>query len=308
MTAFLTRYTVFHVHWPEQLAAGASRAQTICRLALFHLLLTKLKLNKTPIIWTVHNVRPHENMHPLVSSTLRRFEHQVSRRVVLNRATAFDPTFGSHTYSVIPHGHYLPTVDAAGEISPDPASDFLFFGLIRQYKNVSGLMHAFNEIDNPHVSLRIAGSAQPVAHGVNLAEIAARDTRINITLDFLSDNELVGLIRAATLVVLPYNEMNNSGAALLALSVGRPILVPENEATRELHQEFGSRWISLYSGALTRGVLEDALHSAREARIVSSPDLSSRNWDGIAIQHHDLYASVSDRVPVKTQRKQDTNG
>jgi len=263
------------------------------RIVLFHLLLTKLKLTRTPIVWTVHNVRPHEEMHPLVTMALRRFDRQVQTRIVLNKATAEDSAFGTHSFSVIPHGHYLPTVNAAGQTDLEPSSDYLFFGLIRPYKNVSALLNAFIELKDENLTLRIAGLAQPVTHGAALAASAKNDSRVKITLNFLSDDALVQAIRATKLVVLPYSEMNNSGAALLALSVGRPVLVPENVATRELQSEFGQFWVQLYDGELTGAILKASQDLVRRAPTEQSPDLSARDWHGIAEQHHAIYATVS---------------
>ncbi len=66
-------------------------------------------------------------------------------------------------------------------------------------------------------------------------------------------------------MVLPYREMHNSGAALTALSLNRPVLVPDNEVNRELAEEVGPGWVFRYDGELTGRHLLDALaaHRAR---------------------------------------------
>lgn len=59
-------------------------------------------------------------------------------------------------------------------------------------------------------------------------------------LRFASDAEVADLFRAATIVVLTYREILNSGSALLALSFDRP--VPAKGAMAELEDRAGAEW------------------------------------------------------------------
>ena len=60
---------------------------------------------------------------------------------------------------------------------------------------------------------------------------AAAGKRVSLDLTFQTDAQLVEVVSSAVVVALPYTEMYNSGAALLALSLDRPILVPDNAVT-----------------------------------------------------------------------------
>ncbi len=62
-------------------------------------------------------------------------------------------------------------------------------------------------------------------------------------LGFAPDADLVREISMSEMVVLPYRFMHNSGAVLLALSLDRPVLVPDNEVNRLLEIEVGSDWV-----------------------------------------------------------------
>ena len=55
-TALLSRYDVFHAHWPEILASGRSPLRKLVRQALFVLLLLKLRITRTPAVRTLHNL------------------------------------------------------------------------------------------------------------------------------------------------------------------------------------------------------------------------------------------------------------
>jgi len=290
-SALLTRYEIFHVHWPEQLFVGKSRAQTLVKVMAGCLLMLRLRLKRIPIVWTVHNVSPHENMHPVVSWAIRLLERQVQHLLILNASTAASIEHLGIGYSMIPHGHYLPTVESANDENLPP-TDFLLFGLLRPYKNAPRLMSVFGSLAGDELSLTIAGKPQPPDYATVLADMASTDSRIVLELGFQSDSRLVGLIRSTFVVVLPYSEFNNSGAALLALSAGRPILIPASEASLELQEEFGDLWVRLFDGELDRSDLEDALHASKRRPDDRRPDLSSRDWRGIARAHHATYIAV----------------
>ena len=55
-TALTADYDVFHVHWPDILASGQSPLKTLARQALLALLLLRLRLTRTPVVRTLHNL------------------------------------------------------------------------------------------------------------------------------------------------------------------------------------------------------------------------------------------------------------
>jgi hypothetical protein len=57
-------------------------------------------------------------------------------------------------------------------------------------------------------------------------------------------------------VVLPYRDILNSGAALLALSFDVPVLVPKKGALGELQETIGQQWVRLYEDDLSQGDLQ----------------------------------------------------
>ncbi|MBM4515638.1 hypothetical protein GS432_01345 [Rhodococcus hoagii] len=62
--------------------------------------------------------------------------------------------------------------------------------------------------------------------------VSQRCERVSSALGFAPDADLVREISMSEMVVLPYRFMHNSGAVLLALSLDRPVLVPDNEVNR----------------------------------------------------------------------------
>jgi len=298
-TALLARYDVFHAHWPEILVNGQNPLKKLVRQALTVALLARLRLTGTPIVRTVHNLERPQGISRSESFLLDRFDRQTALRIRLNDASEVAP---GQPVLTIPHGHYrdwfarypqAATVD--GQLG--------YVGLIRQYKGVEGLLEAFNSIRDLDggLSLRIGGKPSNLELDQTIRSLAGDDERIVLELSFLTDAELVDIVTSSELVVLPYRFMHNSGAALAALSLDRPILVPDNLVNRNLAAEIGDGWIYRYEGDLTGAQITDALAKLRSLPDHDTPDLSARNWDRAGIDHLNAYRRAM-ALPHKRHR------
>jgi hypothetical protein len=146
------------------------------------------------------------------------------------------------------------------------------------------------------VTLRVGGKPSTEELARALTEIAGGDERIQLTLKFLPDAELVDIVSAAELVVLPYREMHNSGGVLTSLSLDRPVLVPSNEVTERLAVEVGDGWVWRYDGELTPEVLLDTLERVRFSTRSERPDLSGREWADAGAAHLAAYRRAREIV------------
>ncbi len=134
-------------------------------------------------------------------------------------------------------------------------------------------MRAFNDLRGGDVRLLVAGSPLDVKLTDAMRDIAADDGRITLTLHSIAEPEIATLFGAATLVVAPYLDILNSGTAFMSLTYGRPILVPDRGAMRELQRQVDATWVKLFDAPLTPLTLGDALHWAGGPR-AAQPDLS----------------------------------
>ena len=295
--ALTEQYDVFHAHWPEALLHGSTPARSRARRLMFRALLLRLRLSRhrVAVVRTVHNPRSHETGLRVERRLLERFDTATSFWIRLNPTTPIPATVASMT---IEHGDYR---DWFADI-PVPASipgRLVYFGLIRPYKSVPGLIQAFSALatgpDGDPLSLRVVGQPTSADIGAEVLLSATADDRVDVSLGHASDADLALEIGQAELVVLPYREMHNSGAALLALSLARPILAPSNPVTEALRAEVGRGWVHTYAGSLTADVLRVALGRVRALRPPepgARPDLSARAWPDIAAAHREAYAQA----------------
>jgi len=282
--AILGRHDVIHLHWPEVLLRGTSRLKVARRRLLFSCLLVSAGLRRAAIVRTAHNESSHEPLARIDAWLLRRCDAQTRVWIRLSDDTALP----NRLIATIPHGHYRDWFAGRPRSSRVPGR-LLFFGLIRPYKGVTALEDAFSAASDPTLTLRIVGKPNSSALEADVASRAAADARITTRFAYVDDAELVAEVSAAELVVLPYDELHNSGVLLLALSLDTPVLVPDSAVTRALADEVGPGWVHRYAGRIMPEHLESALHAVRSEPRGQSPDLSRREWAAIGRLHAEAY-------------------
>ncbi len=287
-------YDVFHVHWPDAILRyarfrnPATRAlRPLTNRVAFLLLLGRLRLRRSAVVRTVHNIDPHEPPRWFDVGLLRRLDALTTAWIRLN---PFTPVPAPDCAETILHGDYRSWFGAYPPVPTPVSGRLIFFGLMREYKGVGDLVSAFTKTTDPSLSLHLVGRPAPDSFASTIESAAQRDPRISTELEYVDEATLVEEIGDAELVVLPYREMHNSGVALLALSLDRPVLVPDNEVNRALAVEVGPLWVSLFEGTIKPADLTGALNRARQARqIGGGPDLSARSWADAGARHVAVY-------------------
>lgn len=234
----------------QNLGSGSSPLKSLARQLLTLAFLARLKAKRIPIVRTVHNLERPSGLGRLQHRILDIFENQTAVRIRLNRHTPCPP--GS-AVRLIPHGHYIDWFSRFPAPQTVPGR-IAFTGLVRRYKGVESLITAFRALRGPGLSLHVAGNPSSESISGEIRRLCGDDQRIHLSLEFQSEEDFAREIREAQLVVLPYKLMHNSGGTLAALSLQRPVLLPDNEINRELAREVGPGWVHLFSGELTAGI------------------------------------------------------
>jgi len=283
--ALLGKFDVFHIHWPEMLFRDSSRAKAALKRVCFSVLLRRLRLKGIPIVRTAHNIQPHEQMSAHERRLLQKLDAQTSLYIRLNPTTVLPVEANAVT---ILHGHYI---DRFAEFSKESvaAGRILYFGLIRPYKGVDELIAAYGGADLPLSTLRIVGQPSSSALTGLIETSSVADPRISSRLEFVDDATLVREVSSAELVVLPYKQMHNSGAVLVALSLAKPVLVPRSPSNDALADEVGEDWVFRYDGDLTSAQLETALRVVQSTTRAAQPNLQGRDWGVVGERHSALY-------------------
>lgn len=297
---------IFHIHWPDLIPARPSLLLAVARSLLYTGLIWFMKRRGTRIVWTVHNLEPHEVHHPRLSARfLGWFRRRVDGVILLSRANqramleAF-PELTAAPSVIVPIGHYRgvypeppdrESARAALDLT-DRARVALFFGLLRPFKQVEALIETARQLDDPELTVIIAGKADDPAYVARLRAAAGDDSRIRLIPGFVPDSRVSLLFAAADLVVLPFRDVTNSSSAVLAVSLNKPVLVPSMGSLPELAAVVGPQWVRLYGGVLDPPTLAAALDWANTPGRPPCADLSALDWKRIAERTEAFYRAV----------------
>jgi glycosyltransferase involved in cell wall biosynthesis len=304
-------FDVLHAHWPDKALNARSWPGRAIRASAALAILSLARHRGAVVIWTAHNVEPHESRHPRLERWFwARFVKRVDAVIHLSHAGRFAveahyPSLTSLPHAVVAHGHfrdaYPNTVsreDARATLGiADSARVITFIGRIREYKNVPHLVRTFRAIsrDSGDLVLLVGGGPQTRELAEEIRVAASEDPRVRLTLRHIPEADVQYYLRAADLVALPFRDITNSGSAVLALSFDRPVLVPALGAMGELQAQVGRDWVHAYQGELTPEVLHDALQRAIRLRPTSKPPLGALDWPALARQTMKLYEGVARR-------------
>jgi beta-1,4-mannosyltransferase len=300
---------VLHLHWPErQILAPGWRLRKIAEFVLFQVYLRAIRWRGGKVIWTAHNAFSHDKPRTALNVFLwKRFLSMLDGVIYLSgesrqRINAEYPVLKHKKSAVIRHGDYIEWLskvtapsqrDAPSRQSlgiPLHAPVLLSFGLIRPYKGIDRLVEEFKLVDGD-VHLIIAGYTSNEELRNRILQLAGDHPNIHCLLRWMKDGELIALLDLSDAAVLPYREVTNSGAAVLALSAQRPILGPNMGSLPELQQLAGPDWVRLYDGRISRAHIMEALTWMRAPR--GPLNMQPFSWEAIAAETIGFYRAVT---------------
>lgn len=248
---------VLHFHWPQGFyrvgrpPRDLTKHLSFLKFGQFMLRLALARALGYRVVWTIHQVYPHEILHrvldrlaPIVLSRVAHglIAHDEPTAMLASKCLRVRRT----DVHVTPHPSYAgsygvarPRADVRSELGISETSTvFLHFGSLRAYKNVDVLLEAFGRLAAEDVALIIAGLPhQGAPADRDLAErvraAAAADPRIKMRLELIPPKDVADLFAAADAAVLPRFDGGTSGAIVLALDMGVPVIasaLPVNEA------------------------------------------------------------------------------
>lgn len=292
---------VIHVHWPSNLYRMGKL--TPVRSFVFLIRSVFARLLGYRLVWTVHNVVPHESTTPNLDIFFRRFLVRYCHGVIGHCEYALreiERRFGRLKKSVvIPHGHYIdsypepPDRDSARQQLGVQKDSFVFlvFGQLRDYKGIDHLLDQMILLDM-ELTLIVAGRGSIG----NSVQDKARSSKVDLRIfcEFIPDEKVPVFFAAADVMVAPYSDILTSGAVILGLSMGKPIVAPAIGCLPELTND-GSGF--LYDPAEVDGLLTALLSVFRS-------DLSSKaaaakknaeqlNWADIAKSTAVFYEEIT---------------
>ena len=292
---------VWHVHWPEAPLNASGIINKIIGITklLMKLLICKIWMIK--IVWTVHNITPHE----YDNNRMVYFFYLVLSYLCDGFIFLSDHSYKEFTLryrkitnvAIIPHGHYKDYITRFSEqynVKKTRTKNLLYFGQIREYKNIPKLIEVHNDSANTKYTLLVAGSVHSNELKNKILD-KIKDTKKSVIFKdkFLTDAELLEACRHSCAVILPYEKITNSGSLLYALSVNLPVIIPYNEAFLEIQNEVGKNWIKMYHPPLSVEIYNDCIEWVELSNRNTGPKLDMYDWPKIASETVKFYQKLT---------------
>jgi len=193
------------------------------------------------VVFTIHNVRPRHESLRFHHRMLYRLMYSLCDHLIIHAESGKEEVvdlFGVRPgkISVIPHGDYkffLPpetrTIEEGKETLgiPKDWKTVLFFGAIRPNKGLDNMLLAMPRIRGkiPRIKLLIVG--EPCESYRRYREIVEKEKiedNVFEKLEYVPNNAVSQYFFASDLVVLPYNEITQSGVLQIAYAFGKPVV------------------------------------------------------------------------------------
>lgn len=282
---------VLHLHPRRRVTLiGTQETTSPQRLLAVLGFLLRVRGKGIPIVRTVQG--PPEEKPRLAQRLL---DHATALFIVLDPSTttpSIDRTI------VIPHVHYRERYIGYPRSTTIPGR-IVCFTSTATTATLNSLAESSSSSTLHDVEMRIVGAAlQGVCERLQ-AVTAWAGSRLSLRGGALSDGATVQEICAAELVLVPrFETMDDLQIAFTALSLDRPLLLPNSESALHLQDEVGSEWVRTSDTPANADEIHAALKAARERAHAPSPNMDRRDPRAVSA----AYAVAFRRVIAATRR------
>lgn len=230
----LKHVQILHLNWYESLGKS-----TIIDLKRFMGKVFKLglfKLLRIKIVWTMHNLMPHDQRNIRLKKYLIGIIVRCADKIIIHSKVSRDILNENYIgvdkkIVYIPHPNYIDSYGGLNDqfvMTTSKKLELLFLGAIKPYKNIELLMDVVSEFKND-VVLTIAGKPESLSYKASLIRYAENKPNLVLHFNFIPDSEIHKYVRECDLLVFPYDIKSslNSGSVIMSFSMGRSVICPE---------------------------------------------------------------------------------
>ncbi len=296
-------YHVPHFHWP---GSGFYRVSFVAFLR-FVLRFFKRKLLGKKAVWTAHD--PFDNradrlLSKICNAMLARYCDAIICHGYATKEMVVHLGAKRERIRVIAHPSFVnswPNTVCRAEARellalPEDKRIFLFLGNVRREKGIEELVSLFKRVQDGSAMLVIAGEAADGALAHDLKRECWGCEYIRTYFGYVPVPLLQVFFNAADVAVFPYLRIGTSGAVILAMGFGKPVIAADINCLGEVVAET-TGW---KYPAGERDVLEKCLRQAmkvsdgelREMGANAFSRVKDATWDKIAAKYVAVYQSV----------------
>ncbi len=270
------------------------------RLNLLILSMTKRFRFRTVI--TLHDVDPlaskatpkiHERTYALCDKII--VHNAFSRNELLKKQVSPDKI------AVIPHGNYIPFIEAVPDVPREDTLRLLFFGQIKDVKGLDILLDALHIAlkTTPKLHLTIAGRPWRSGWSKYADQIKNLELEgvVESRIEYIPNEEVASLFAKSDLIVLPYRRIYQSGVLLMTMSYGKACLASDLEPFREVIT--ADKNGLLFTAGSAESLAEQLIRCAEHPEMLTPIANAGRalmetkfNWESVGMETMKLYRSI----------------
>jgi len=284
----------------------------ICGLAsyFFYLIISILKkIKKYKIITTMHEVYEDKKIRSLIRKAYYRLREwpiiffsdliivhtNKARQELISRAM-------KKKIVTIPHGSYqtpifLDELECKKRLGVEGKWVITIFGFIHRKKGYEKILKILPNLEN--TVLLIAGSPAPwdaeyVNQLSNIIKSMNLETKVILLTKFIEEENLPVIFNASDIILLPYEEITQSGVLSMALAYRKPVIASKLSTFLEVAQVYGCIELA-ESEEEWLNKIREILHSKEKKEIMkkaSQKYWENTNWKNIAKLHLNLYLNL----------------
>lgn len=305
----ISGFTLFHLHW----AMFTDKPRNTLEKILFFIytfgLILYIKMLGYRLVWTVHNVLPHEPM-TIHDSSITHLLCSVSDAKIVHSKSTIEQLRQLHCdisrIHIILHGNYISwypnTVsqeDARSILGIEKAAVvFLCFGEIKPYKGIEDMLRVFRHcaLQRKDLVLLIAGSLRDNAMSGQLEQYTRGiSSQVKTMFRYIPDREVQYVMQAADVVVYPFRAITTSGSVLLALSFGKAIIYPALGSLKDIPGSVGFVYSAADKDGLQNAMVQACASDKKVLKTMGRHAYTyaaSLSWKDIAQQTEAIYQQL----------------
>lgn len=274
------------------------------------LFITSMK-SKVRLVLTIHDTTlfhgsPSSKLQTIgFLDVVKLFDHLIVHTEYSKQQIIYSSWTSPSKISVVPHGLFTYYKDLRDNKTKDEDNFdkkiILIFGAIKPYKGIDVLLKAIAKLSinlQNQIRVIIAGHpAQAAKPYVKLAEELNINHLIEWDLRFIPENEVPRIFEKASIVAMPYSDIDQSGVLMTALAFGKPVIASNIGGFSEILKDGVHGYlvepnnVVALSHALKQVLLLPERLEAMKLAIkeLAKGDLS---WDSVAQKTIDVYNRI----------------
>ncbi|MFA5015605.1 MAG: glycosyltransferase family 4 protein [Actinomycetota bacterium] len=286
---------VYHIQWCKNIILEG------LMLCLY------LKLIGKAVVYTAHNVLPHDKEHLLVNRVFYRLLYRTVNAIIVHTESTKKEIIAyaglpDAKVTVCEHGLYtmvnrLEKESAKKELGLKYKNIVLFFGALSHYKGVDILLKAIKEIRDSKdfddsTGFVIAGRG---LYGKDVDNISREYKSVTPIVQYVDNSTADRLFSAADCIVMPYRKIDQSGVLLLALSYGLPVIASNVGSFKDYIVDGRNGYIyePNESHALINAIKKFMAKNVWERDLITADAYKKYSWNDIIVKYLKIYINVS---------------